>query len=86
MKHGTRRYHWLSRRAFHKGTWRLDVRYIAAQLSLDLCGWQPTHSVIKKLPFSICGVRGVQWYAAGPIPHNHHNYRRRMPNADKRKT
>jgi hypothetical protein len=55
--------HWLSRRAFNgRG---LDVAYIAAQLSLDLCKWKPTHSRLIALPL---GLGTVRWYSGEKMP------------------
>lgn len=55
--------HWLSRRALNG--YRLDIPYIAAQLSLDLCGWKPTHSRLVRLP--LIGAK-VRWYMSGKMP------------------
>ena len=52
---------WLSRRAFN-GI-RPDWDYIFAQLSLDLIGWSPTHSVYIKFLGKNC-----RWYRRGKMP------------------
>lgn len=56
--------YWLSKRAFRKGTFTPDWQYIAAQLSLDICGWNPTHSRAYVIP--LIGV--IRWYSAAKMP------------------
>jgi len=54
--------YWLTSRALKmrdgKRTWHLDIPYIAAQLSLDLCGWRPKGQRIVKL----WPGRYIGWY------------------------